>query len=207
MNNNFPYLIVSVILIIGSIVLFYFLVLPQVEKIDEQENEIIELEYKLENTTEYFENVEALEAKLQELGWDSLSAKIDANFMDGPFFVHNMKEYLTGLVTRSGLYLKDLSVDGGSEVYDDTKKDVAKTDNATKEVNISFNLSGEYEYFTNFLDVLNNQALVIKIKSVEITSGGTNGTQGEGDSSGEVVFNSYSSNYLNFQVKGTIPSK
>lgn len=207
MNNNFPYLIVSVILIIGSIVLFYFLVLPQVEKIDEQENEIIELEYKLENTTEYFKNVEALEAKLQELGWDSLSAKIDANFMDGPFFVHNMKEYLTGLVTRSGLYLKDLSVDGGSEVYDDTKKDVAKTDNATKEVNISFNLSGEYEYFTNFLDVLNNQALVIKIKSVEITSGGTNGTQGEGDSSGEVVFNSYSSNYLNFQVKGTIPSK
>lgn len=207
MNNNFPYLIVSVILIVASIALFYFLVLPQVEKIDEQENEIIELEYKLENTTEYFENVEALEAKLQELGWDSLSAKIDANFMDGPFFVHNMKEYLTGLVTRSGLYLKDLSVDGGSEVYDDTKKDVAKTDNATKEVNISFNLSGEYEYFTNFLDVLNNQALVIKIKSVEITSGGTNGTQGEGDSSGEVVFNSYSSNYLNFQVKGTIPSK
>jgi hypothetical protein len=207
MNNNFPYLIVSVILIVASIALFYFLVLPQVEKIDEQENEIIELEYKLENTTEYFENVEALEAKLQELGWDSLSAKIDANFMDGPFFVHNMKEYLTGLVTRSGLYLKDLSVDGGSEVYDDTKKDVAKTDNATKEVNISFNLSGEYEYFTNFLDVLNNQALVIKIKSVEITSGGTNGTQGEGDSSGEVVSNSYSSNYLNFQVKGTIPSK
>jgi len=207
MNNNFPYLIVSVILIVASIALFYFLVLPQVEKIDEQENEIIELEYKLENTTEYFKNVEALEAKLQELGWDSLSAKIDANFMDGPFFVHNMKEYLTGLVTRSGLYLKDLSVDGGSEVYDDTKKDVAKTDNATKEVNISFNLSGEYEYFTNFLDVLNNQALVIKIKSVEITSGGTNGTQGEGDSSGEVVFNSYSSNYLNFQVKGTIPSK
>jgi len=207
MNNNFPYLIVSVILIVASIALFYFLVLPQVEKIDEQENEIIELEYKLENTTEYFKNVEALEAKLQELGWDSLSAKIDANFMDGPFFVHNMKEYLTGLVTRSGLYLKDLSVDGGSEVYDDTKKDVAKTDNATKEVNISFNLSGEYEYFTNFLDVLNNQALVIKIKSVEITSGGTNGTQGEGDSSGEVVSNSYSSNYLNFQVKGTIPSK
>ncbi len=207
MNNNFPYLIVSVILIVASIALFYFLVLPQVEKIDEQENEIIELEYKLENTTEYFKNVEALEAKLQELGWDSLSAKIDANFMDGPFFVHNMKEYLTGLVTRSGLYLKDLSVDEGSEVYDDTKKDVAKTDNATKEVNISFNLSGEYEYFTNFLDVLNNQALVIKIKSVEITSGGTNGTQGEGDSSGEVVSNSYSSNYLNFQVKGTIPSK
>lgn len=207
MNNNFPYLIVSVILIVASIALFYFLVLPQVEKIDEQENEIIELEYKLENTTEYFKNVEALEAKLQELGWDSLSAKIDANFMDGPFFVHNMKEYLTGLVTRSGLYLKDLSVDEGSEVYDDTKKDVAKTDNATKEVNISFNLSGEYEYFTNFLDVLNNQALVIKIKSIEITSGGTNGTQGEGDSSGEVVSNSYSSNYLNFQVKGTIPSK
>ncbi|MDD3919285.1 MAG: hypothetical protein PHX52_01725 [Candidatus Pacebacteria bacterium] len=201
MNNNFPYIIVSVVLIVLSVILFYFLVLPQVEKINEQKQEIIDLQYKLENTTEYFENIEITANKLNELGWSDLSDKIDANFMDGPFYTHNMEEYLSGLVTRSGLFLKSLDIEGGTESYEVAKGSSA-TDSAVKQVNVSFSLSGDYEYFLRFLDLLNRQALVISIKNVEISNGGTSGelTSEEGQ-------NVYGSTFLNFQVKGTIPSK
>ena len=201
MNNNFPYIIVSVVLIILSIILFYFLGLSQIEKINEQKQEIIDLQYKLENTTEYFENIEILANKLNELGWSDLSDKIDANFMDGPFYTHNMEEYLSGLVTRSGLFLKTLDIEGGTDSYEVAKG--SSTEATTiKQVNFSFDLSGDYQYFLNFLDLLDRQALVISIKSIEITSGSV-----LADSTSEGEENVYGSTFLNFQVKGTIPSK
>lgn len=203
MNNNFPYIIVSVILIATSIILFYFLVLPQVEKINEQEQEIVDLQYKLENTTEYFENIEEITTKLNELGWNNLSDKIDANFMDGPFFTHNMEEYLSGLVTRSGLYLKSLNVEGGTSSYE-VAKGTPTVNSTVKQVNISFDLSGDYTYFLRFLDLLDRQALVINIKNIEITNGGSSGESTNQSEGNETV---YGSNFLNFQVKGTIPSK
>ena len=59
-NNNTPFVIISVILIVVSIALFYFLVIPQFEKISIQEAEISDLEYKLENTTNYFNEVKKM---------------------------------------------------------------------------------------------------------------------------------------------------
>ena len=197
-NNNLPYLTISIGLIVASIAFFYFLVLPQFEKMSALDKEISDLEFKLENTTNYFNDVSYNAEKLVELGWDNVSKKIDANFMDGPFFIHNMEAYFNKLVVRSGLYLNSLSIEGVEESFE--VKEGVEDKGTISEINISFDLTGDYNYFLNLLDIFDRQALVIKINSIEI--GSVN--QGEGYSEqGDIM----DSSYLNFKVEGTIPSK
>lgn len=197
-NNNLPYLTISIVLIVASIAFFYFLVLPQFEKMSALDKEISDLEFKLENTTNYFNDVSYNAEKLAELGWDNVSKKIDANFMDGPFFIHNMEAYFNKLVVRSGLYLNSLSIEGVEESFE--VKEGVEDKGTILEINISFDLTGDYNYFLNLLDIFDRQALVIKINSIEI--GSVN--QGEGYSEqGDIM----DSSYLNFKVEGTIPSK
>ncbi|MDD4333847.1 MAG: hypothetical protein PHS00_01675 [Candidatus Pacebacteria bacterium] len=197
-NNNLPYLTISIVLIVASIAFFYFLVLPQFEKMSALDKEISDLEFKLENTTNYFNDVSYNAEKLAELGWDNVSKKIDANFMDGPFFIHNMEAYFNKLVVRSGLYLNSLSIEGVEESFE--VKEGVEDKGTISEINISFDLTGDYNYFLNLLDIFDRQALVIKINSIEI--GSVN--QGEGYSEqGDIM----DSSYLNFKVEGTIPSK
>lgn len=211
-NNNFPFVIVSAVLIVVSIALFYFLVLPQFEKISTQEKEIVDLEYKLENTTNYFNNVKENAQKLEELEWENVSKKIDANFMDGPFFIHNMEAYFKNLIVRSGLYLKDLTIEGASETYEAKEGEEAipnTTENKAKAVNVSFDLSGDYSYFRNLLDIFDKQALVIKITNIEIgNSSNSEGMTSEGGEmgQGEPMPTTGSSN-LGFQIKASISSK
>lgn len=197
-NNNLPYLTISIVLIVASIAFFYFLVLPQFEKMSALDKEISDLEFKLENTTNYFNDVSYNAEKLVELGWDNVSKKIDANFMDGPFFIHNMKAYFNKLVARSGLYLNSLNIEGVEESFE--VKEGVEDKGTISEINISFDLMGDYNYFLNLLDIFDRQALVIKINSIEI--GSVN--QGEGYSEqGDIM----DSSYLNFKLEGTIPSK
>lgn len=197
-NNNLPYLTISIVLIVASIAFFYFLVLPQFEKMSALDKEISDLEFKLENTTNYFNDVSYNAEKLAELGWDNVSKKIDANFMDGPFFIHNMEAYFNKLVVRSGLYLNSLNIEGVEESFE--VKEGVEDKGTISEINISFDLTGDYNYFLNLLDIFDRQALVIKINSIEI--GSVN--QGEGYSEqGDIM----DSSYLNFKVEGTIPSK
>lgn len=197
-NNNLPYLTISIVLIVASIAFFYFLVLPQFEKMSALDKEISDLEFKLENTTNYFNDVSYNAEKLVELGWDNVSKKIDANFMDGPFFIHNMKAYFNKLVVRSGLYLNSLNIEGVEESFE--VKEGVEDKGTISEINISFDLTGDYNYFLNLLDIFDRQALVIKINSIEI--GSVN--QGEGYSEqGDII----DSSYLNFKLEGTIPSK
>lgn len=197
-NNNLPYLTISIVLIVASIAFFYFLVLPQFEKMSALDKEISDLEFKLENTTNYFNDVSYNAEKLAELGWDNVSKKIDANFMDGPFFIHNMEAYFNKLVVRSGLYLNSLNIEGVEESFE--VKEGVEDKGTISEINISFDLTGDYNYFLNLLDIFDRQALVIKINSIEI--GSVN--QGEGYSEqGDIM----DSSYLNFKLEGTIPSK
>lgn len=197
-NNNLPYLTISIVLIVASIAFFYFLVLPQFEKMSALDKEISDLEFKLENTTNYFNDVSYNAEKLVELGWDNVSKKIDANFMDGPFFIHNMEAYFNKLVVRSGLYLNSLNIEGVEESFE--VKEGVEDKGTISEINISFDLTGDYNYFLNLLDIFDRQALVIKINSIEI--GSVN--QGEGYSEqGDII----DSSYLNFKLEGTIPSK
>jgi len=198
-NNNTPFVIISVILIVVSIALFYFLIIPQFKKISVQETEISNLEYKLENTTNYFNEIKKNAEELEKIGWDGAAKKINANFMDGPFFIHNMEAYLKSLVTRSGLYLKDLKIEGVSESFEVGKEDSkASGEDKVKEVNVFLDLSGDYNYFRNLLDLFNGQALVIKISEIEINSG---------NDGGEFQSESVVTSYLNFKIKGNIPSK
>jgi len=198
-NNNTSFVIISVILIVVSMALFYFLVIPQFEKISIQEAEISDLEYKLENTTNYFNEVKKNAEELEKIGWDGAAKKINANFMDGPFFVHNMEAYLKGLVARSGLYLKDLKIEGVSESFEVEKEDSkASGEDKVKEVNVFLDLSGDYNYLRNLLDLFNKQALIIKISEIEINTG-NDGSEFQSES---VV-----TSYLNFKIKGNIPSK
>jgi len=212
-NNNLPFVIISAILIAISIALFYFLVIPQFEKISLGEKEILNLEYKLENTTNYFNNVAQNVEKLEAANWEDASKKIDANLMDGPFFVHNMDAYLKGLIVRSGLYLKDLNIEGssqGSEARTEIQEETGETNTTTdviKEVSVTFDLLGDYVFFRNLLDIFDKQALVIKISSIDIKSS-TGSTQSEGGSElGGQAIATVDPSYLNFKIKVTIPAK
>lgn len=208
-NNSFPFVIVSAVLIVASIALFYFLALPQFEKISMQEKEMLDLEYKLENTTSYFNIVNENVQKLEELEWEKVSKKIDANFMAGPFFIHNMEAYFKNLIIRSGLYLKDLKIEGASEKGETQQQvegeaNTTVAENTTKQIGISFDLSGEYDYLRNLLDIFDKQALVVKIENIEI-SNSSSGMSESGNESGEYV--PASNNSLSFKIKASISSK
>jgi len=199
-NNNLPYLTISIALIVASIAFFYFLALPQYEKMSALDKEISDLEFKLENTTNYFNDVSLNAEKLSELGWDDVSKKIDANFMDGPFFIHNMEAYFNKLVVKSGLHLNSLNIEGVEESFE--VKEGVEDKGTLSEVSVSFDLNGDYNYFLDLLNIFDKQALVIKINSIEISSASSSGENQEG---GEVSI--IDSTYLNFNIKGTIPSK
>lgn len=214
-NNNFPFLIVSAVLIIASIALFYFAAMPQFEKIAIQEKEILDLEYKLENTTNYFSLIKKNAEKLEELEWDKASKKIDANFMDGPFFIHNMEAYFKNLIVRSGLYLKNLQVEEGGLGQNKTQEPLqgeglgispTTVTTTTKKVGVTFELSGEYEYFRNFLNILDRQALVIKVENIEINNTGS-GINEDGLGQDEQSVSTSQNNNLSFKIKASISSK
>jgi hypothetical protein len=117
-NTNFPYAVVSVFLIVVCIALAYFMLLPQYEKMFAQEYEISALEQKVETMQTYYEEIRKSYEELENIGWDIAEQKISANFMEGPFFKYNMQTYLEGLVTRSGLYLNSVSIEGVSDTYE-----------------------------------------------------------------------------------------
>lgn len=206
-NNNPPIVIISIVLILASVAMLYFLVLPQFEKIGLQEKEILDLEYKLENTTSYFNKVKENVEELEKTNWEMATKKIDANFMDGPFFNHNMDAYLKELVVQSGLYLKELNIQRGEEVSKTQSTEETNTNTASestlREVSISFDLSGDYKYLRKLLDIFEKQALIIRINKIEITSG--SGTSElsflEEEDSGITTAN------LNIKLQGVISSK
>lgn len=212
-NNNFPFLIVSAVLIVASIALFYFVVIPQFEKIDIQEKEILDLEHKLENTTNYFNLIKQNAERLEELEWEKASKKMDANFMDGPFFNHNMEAYFENLIVRSGLYLKSLQIEGGDlgqvQQQSSSEREGANTSlvsTTTKKISVTFELTGEYEYFRNFLDILDRQALVINIENIEINNTGS-GISESGTEQIEQSIPMTQNNNLSFKIRAKISSR
>ena len=93
-------------------------ILPQYEKMFAQEYEISALEQKVETMQTYYEEIRKSYEELENIGWNIAEQKISANFMEGPFFKYNMQTYLEGLVTRSGLYLNSVSIEGVSDTYE-----------------------------------------------------------------------------------------
>ncbi|MDD2548373.1 MAG: hypothetical protein PHO04_02745 [Candidatus Pacebacteria bacterium] len=188
-NTNFPYAVVSVFLIVVCIALAYFMLLPQYEKMFAQEYEISALEQKVETMQTYYEEIRKSYEELENIGWDIAEQKISANFMEGPFFKYNMQTYLEGLVTRSGLYLNSVSIEGVSDTYE-FKKGEQSGEDRTREIGISFDVTGSYDFFRSFLELLDRQALVIKISDIDISKASDEGVP-----------------QLNFKIKASIPAK
>ena len=65
-----------------------------------------------------------------------------------------------------------MKIEGVSESFEVEKKDdKAGGEDKVKEVDIFLDLSGDYNYFRDLLDLFNRQALIIKIGEIEINSG------------------------------------
>lgn len=181
-----PLLIISVVMLIGSIALFYFFTTPLIEESKSQDSRIEQLQYELDNTTDYFNEVKENAERLDNSGWSDIEKKIDANFMSGPFFVYNMKNYINNLVVGSGLYLKDLTIEGVSDSFLISKSN-GEEDGKLTEVGITIEASGSYESFENFLYLTEQQVAIINIKSFSVTSS--------------------EDNNLSFSIKGNIYSE
>lgn len=171
-----PTFIVSILLFACSVGLFYFLIIPNIEEINIQKGEIADLEEKLENTTNYFNEINTNASRLEELDWDNLETKIDANFMSGPFYEYNMNIFMENLVANSGLLMEDFSIAGTSltgqsaeeQVANGSSTNSASVDNKLQKVSITLSLVGEYDNLKKFLDSLRDQFCVVDINKISI---------------------------------------
>jgi Tfp pilus assembly protein PilO len=182
-----PTLIISVLLLAASVGLFYFLMIPNFEEIETQNGEIEELEISLKNTTNYFDEINQNATKLEELDWDDLETKIDANFMSGPFYEYNMNIFIEKLVAESNLELEDLSIAGNSLTGENSSSEnggeelgmssssmilseesVSMSTQDLEKVTLSLGLVGEYDDLKAFLESLSDQFCVIDINKISI---------------------------------------
>lgn len=208
--NKRPTVIISAIIIAISIAGFYFLVIPKINEAKTQKQDIISTQKELDSTTEYFSKIKMNAERLDQANWSAASKKIGANFMSGPFFDYNMRNYFEKLVAQSGLYLKELSIQGGSESFSsgdlildgDTSLSLGSQDIPVAKISLEMDLSGGYDDLKNLLDIFDKQACIINIDQISITSEVLGSATGE-----EEGGNIEAGNILNFNLTGNIYGK
>lgn len=180
---NKPLFIISIALIIASIAMFYFLVIPQINEIKDQESQILTLQTRLDNTTDYFNEIRENSDKLKDLNWTLVEKKMDANFMSGPFYSYNMKNFFEKLILKSGLYLKEMTIGGNSagSMEGVTIESSAEANDLgnLNEIPIVLNLHGTYPNLKNFLNILSKQITVVGVDKLEVSKNTIESEDGE----------------------------
>jgi len=218
-----PTLIISILLIACSIGLFYFLAIPNFEEISIQGKEIEKLEKQLENTTNYFNEINRNADKLNDLNWNVLEKKIDSNFMSGPFYDYNMNIFIENLIADSGLLSEDITIAGNSSSSEEETQSnnipiqeegemntETNINSELKKVNLSLTLCGDYSNLKEFLNSLSRQFCIIDINNIKIeeyssSEGGQSSPEG---GSGNIETKTVNgNNTMKFLLEGNIYSK
>lgn len=151
-------LIIIIILLLISLILGIFLILPKYEDLSFLKKKIREKQAELQSKEEYFKNLGEVAEELKN--YQSQLSKIDSALPDHPQ-LPALFDYLQKTASQSGLVLKGISVafvTPGQKVGE------------TRETPLTLVLSGSYSAFKNFLSTLEKSARLIETESISFAS-------------------------------------
>ncbi|MFA5086739.1 MAG: hypothetical protein WC470_00355 [Candidatus Paceibacterota bacterium] len=183
-------LIISLVLLLAAGGVVYFLDLPQYKKMQDTQAQIANLKAQQQKEANYNSEIAKAGQSLNEANWTEAQKKIDPNFSNDPFYASKMEIFFKDIIGRSGMALSSLgfnstsSVSGGS---DSKAKSAAAAKTApagsgiagvtgpVKANPVTISVTGTYEQFKGLLKILEKQAYLISVKSINF-SGGTAST-------------------------------
>jgi len=190
MDAKQPNLIATTILLVLGVGIIYFLDIPLFDKDKVQNDKIASFSEQKRLREEYTKRIAQIGINLKDLDWEEKRKKIDPNFISTPFFIPKMEVFFKDLVARSNMALVSISIETGSALTPSTTADgkIAPVEDASLDVpknqsgvigikgpvkKNSFNLSvsGRYEDMKNLLLILEKQAYLISVRTVNFGEG------------------------------------
>jgi len=204
MDQKNKILIISGMIALVAVGVFYFLILPLNRQIKAQNEAIDQIKNQIASKQNYYNVVEAKIQALGDAGWADKEKMIAVNFTSSPFYVAKMSYFFRTVAAGSGVSISNISAAPAASV-----KAAAQTSTKEKETvqistektgeeekqqqtvstgyldqlkgpvkKITFNLAvtGTYSSFKKFLSDLETQTRIITVKSIEVVSSQDSGT-------------------------------
>ena len=153
---NYPS--IAIILFFISAFLISLFLIPKYQMVSKLKNSLSDYKKALTEQKEYFENVDKDLEKLKE--YEDLTKKISLAIPKESSIV-DFFNLIDNLASANGPFLKGVGTFSISE---------SKEISGIKETEISFNVSGPYPFFKNFISALEKSARMIKIENISFKS-------------------------------------
>lgn len=199
-----PLLTASFFLIIGAVVVGYYLDAPLYKKMQTQQTQINNLSATNDLRIQYENTIREIDQRLKENNWEAKKEIIKGSFESSPFYLSKVEIFFKDIVLKNGLNFGSISLSSPSSVktassqeqtnqsssgskttnfkpQEETKPAVEATGSLASiqgPVNkLEFNLtvSGSYDFFKMFLGSMERQAFLISIKKISFSAPGSDG--------------------------------
>ena len=157
-----------IICILISVILGFFLLSPQYQKFSDARWQVKENETERDNQEEYFDYIEGLSKDLESYK-EQKSVILSAlpSSPDTP----DLLNFLASASNKNGLNLQKIVSFSAGPAKKVTGTAAGKEEvpvSGVKEINIEFEVSGNYEALKNFISTLEQSARIIEIESVSL---------------------------------------
>jgi Tfp pilus assembly protein PilO len=142
-----------------TVIIVFFLLWPSFQKLQEVQAEITRKEVEIEGKKEYLSNLDKTKSELEERGEEI--SRIESALPSGSF-LPSLFNYLQKTSSESGLILGGISSGSPSSL---------EKSPTVQETTISIDLIGSYSALNNFLVSLEKSARLIRIESIDFSSG------------------------------------
>jgi len=165
-----PRLATIIICLILSMILGFFLLWPQYQKFSEERWNVKKKQVEMSNQEEHFTDIENLSKDLQ--GYEEQLSKINSA-LPSASDVPALLNFLADAINTNGLSFEKLTSFSTNQVRK-TADSVAATANGggvtsnIKEINIEFEVSGDYLALKNLISTLEKSARIIEVKSISL---------------------------------------
>lgn len=185
-----PLITISVIFIIASVGIAYYLDKPLYAKANEQEQQMKTLQESSKLKTNYEKQIREAVAKLDAASWEQKKEKIKTVFDSSPFFLSKAEIFFRDIVIKSGVTLSSITFDSASSIKTvqqatNTETSQSKTFKPQEEqgtvsvqtavseikgpvnkVGFTLTVTGSYNFFKLLLENMEKQAFLISIKNI-----------------------------------------
>ncbi len=185
-----PLITISIIFIIASVAIAYYIDKPLYAKVNEQEQQIKTLQESSKLKTNYEKQIREVVAKLDAASWEQKKEKIQIVFDSSPFFLSKAEIFFRDIVIKNGVTLSSITFDSASSIKTvqqttNTETSQSKTFKPQEEqgtvsvqtavseikgpvnkVGFTLTVTGSYNFFKLLLENMEKQAFLISIKNI-----------------------------------------
>lgn len=192
-KRNTKILVIAGLILLLSIGVVYFLVLPAYKQMGVQDDQIMQIKEQIEARNNYYSTVEAKVRALADSGWAEKKKTIEVNFTSSPFFVPKMNVFFRTMVSSSGMTLsgitaspavsvktvaqpattksgEEVQISSGSTATSIPTTYFDRLQGPVKKVTFNLSVSGTYNSFKKLLSDLETQTRIVTVKSVSVSS-------------------------------------